>query len=61
MPVIFCAYTLAHPEAVALLARAGFPCLTSMPNAALALSAMADYRHFLERFESDAGEAPTLH
>ena len=58
MPVIFCAYTLAHPEAVALLARAGFPCLTSMPNAARALCAMADYRRFLERVErlEDDGE-----
>jgi len=53
MPVIFCAYTLAHPEAVALLARAGFPCLTSMPNAARALSAMADYDRFLERSARD--------
>lgn len=59
MPVIFCAYTLAHPEAVALLARAGFPCLTSMPNAAQAIVAMADYRRFLEGFERDGGETPT--
>jgi len=60
LPVIFCSYTLAHPEAVALLARAGFPCLTSMPNAAAALSAMADYRRFLDRSARDAdgtGEA----
>ena len=56
MPVIFCAYTLAHPEAIALLARAGFPCLTSMPNAARAISAMANYRSFLERFAIDADE-----
>ncbi len=48
MPVIFCAYTLAHPEAIALLAQAGFPCLTSMPNAARTLSALAEYRTFLE-------------
>ena len=57
MPVIFCAYTLAHAEAIALLARAGFPCLTSMPNAARAISAMADYRSFLERFECQAGDS----
>jgi acyl-CoA synthetase (NDP forming) len=56
LPVLFCASTLAHPEAVALLARAGFPCLTSMPNAARALSAMADYRAFLEGFAHDANE-----
>ena len=54
MPVIFCAYTLAHPEAVALLARAGFPCLTSMPNAAAAISEMADYQRFLDRSARDA-------
>lgn len=57
MPVIFCAYTLAHPEAIALLARAGFPCLTSMPNAARALSTMADYRRFLERYARDTDKA----
>jgi acyl-CoA synthetase (NDP forming) len=56
MPVIFCAYTLAHPEAIALLAQAGFPCLTSMPNAARAIAAMADYRCFVERFEADAAD-----
>ena len=47
-PVIFCAYTRAHPRAVELLAQAGFPCLTSMPNAARAIAAMADYRAFRE-------------
>lgn len=52
-PVMFCAYTLAHADAVALLARAGFPCLTSMPNAARTISAMADYRRFLDRFDRD--------
>ena len=56
MPVIFCAYTLAHPEAVALLARAGFPCLTSMPNAARAISAMADYQDFLQRSARDSDD-----
>jgi acyl-CoA synthetase (NDP forming) len=57
MPVVFCAYTLAHPEAVALLASAGFPCLTSMPNAARAISAMADYGCFLDRFARDREQA----
>ena len=57
VPVIFCAYTLAHPEAVALLAQAGFPCLTSMPNAARAISAMAGYQRFLERSARDADSA----
>lgn len=60
-PVIFCAYTLAHPEAVAMLAGAGFPCLTSMPNAARAIAAMADYCEFLERREGDvAGDGASF-
>ena len=48
-PVIFCGYTRADPHAVDLLARAGFPCTTSMANAAKALRAMSEYREFLER------------
>ena len=50
-PVIFCGYTRADPHAVELLARAGFPCTTSMANAAKALRAMSDYREFLERYD----------
>ena len=50
-PVIFCGYTRADPHAVELLARAGFPCTTSMANAAKALRAMNDYREFLERYD----------
>ena len=49
-PVIFCSYTRADPHAVELLARAGFPCTTSMANAAKAIDAMNEYREFLERF-----------
>ena len=48
-PVIFCGYTRADPHAVELLARAGFPCTTSMANAAKTLRAMNEYREFLER------------
>ncbi len=48
-PVIFCGYTRADPHAVDLLARAGFPCTTSMANAAKAIHAMHEYREFLER------------
>ena len=48
-PVIFCGYTRADPHAVALLARAGFPCTTSMANAAKTIRAMHEYREFLER------------
>ena len=50
-PVIFCGYTRADPHAVELLARAGFPCTTSMANAAKAIRAMNEYREFLERFD----------
>ena len=50
-PVIFCGYTRADPYAVELLARAGFPCTTSMANAAKAILAMNAYRAFLERFD----------
>jgi len=50
-PVIFCGYTRADPYAVELLARAGFPCTTSMANAAKAIRAMNEYREFLERFD----------
>ncbi|MEE2805100.1 MAG: acetate--CoA ligase family protein [Pseudomonadota bacterium] len=50
-PIVFCAYTRAHPRAVELLAKAGFPCLENMSNAAYAIKAMADYAAFLESFE----------
>ena len=50
-PVIFCGYTRADPHAVELLARAGFPCTTSMANAVKAVRAMNHYREFLERFD----------
>ena len=50
-PVVFCGYTRADPYAVELLARAGFPCTTSMANAAKAIRAMNEYREFLERID----------
>ena len=53
-PVIFCGYTRADPYAVDLLARAGFPCTTSMANAAKAVLAMNAYRAFIERFDGAA-------
>ena len=68
-PVIFCGYTRADRRAVDLLARAGFPCTTSMANAAKAIRAMHEYRGFLERREGvrprparggDDGEADAL-
>ncbi|MDH3714474.1 MAG: acetate--CoA ligase family protein [Gammaproteobacteria bacterium] len=52
-PVIFCSYARADPCVVSLLAGAGFPFVTSMPNAARMIRAMADYRRFLERFSGD--------
>jgi len=54
-PVIFCGYTRADHRAVELLARAGFPCTTSMANAAKSIRAMHAYREFLER---QAGAVP---
>ena len=53
-PVIFCGYTRADAYAVELLARAGFPCTTSMANAAKAVLAMNAYRAFLGRFDGAA-------
>ena len=50
-PVIFCGYTRADPHAVELLARAGFPCTTSMANAVKTIRAMNAYREFLARFD----------
>ena len=55
-PVIFCGYTRADPHAVDLLARAGFPCTTSMANAAKAIFAMNEYRAFLERFDGASSQ-----
>ena len=65
-PVIFCGYTRADPLAVELLARAGFPCTTSMANAVKTIRAMSEYRAFIERFRrappqpARAGGAPPL-
>ena len=53
-PVIFCSYTLPHPEAVEILARAGFPCLSRMPDSASALVALCDFREFLGQYPGDA-------
>ncbi|HAG45390.1 MAG TPA: CoA-binding protein, partial [Gammaproteobacteria bacterium] len=57
-PVVFCAYTRAHPRAVELLAQAGFPCLENMSNAARAIKAMADYQTFLEEFDPADDKPP---
>jgi len=57
-PVIFVSYTRPDPDNVALLARAGIPCITDMPNAATALRALARYRAFLERPDPGAVSEP---
>ena len=59
-PIIFCAYTRAHPRAVELLAQAGFPCLTSMSNSARTLAAMADYHLFLSLDAPDLYATPGI-
>ena len=59
-PIIFCAYTRAHPRAVSLLAQAGFPCLTSMSNSARTLTAMADYHSFLLEDAADLYTIPNI-
>ena len=59
-PIIFCAYTRAHPRAVSLLAKAGFPCLTSMSNSARTLTAMADYHSFLSEDAADLYTIPNI-
>jgi acyl-CoA synthetase (NDP forming) len=53
-PVIFCGYTRAGARSVALLAQAGFPCTTSMPNAARTLAAMASFGETRARAASAA-------
>jgi acyl-CoA synthetase (NDP forming) len=60
-PVVFCTYTTASPRAIELLASAGIPTFTSMPNCAKALGALADYQAFQTRWRRDRPEsAPDL-
>jgi acyl-CoA synthetase (NDP forming) len=58
-PVLFCAYTLASPGALALLAGAGIPGYTSMPNCARAVRALADYAAFQEQWARRVEPPPT--
>ena len=58
-PVVFCAYTATDPEALKLLAEAGFPVITDMQNCASALSAMLDYYRYLKRRESHGTQVST--
>ena len=57
-PVLFCSYTLPHPGAVAALGEAGFPCLSSMPDTAAAVLALAEYGEFLAQDEDRAATRP---
>lgn len=50
-PVMFCAYTLASPGAITLLAGAGIPAYTTMSGCAQALRALADYAEFQARWK----------
>jgi acetate---CoA ligase (ADP-forming) len=45
-PIVFCAYTLASPRAIAMLAGAGIPAYTGMGSCARALRALAGYAEF---------------
>ena len=49
-PILMWSYTLPAPRSVEILAGAGYPLFTSIPNCARTLQAMADYRAFRERF-----------
>lgn len=59
-PVIFCGYTSPHPKVYEVLSACGFPCFTSMPNAARAMVALADYRVFLDRFEAETVQGDVI-
>jgi len=52
-PIVFCTYTTASPRAVELLASAGIPAYTSMPNCVRAVRALADYGDFQRRWQRD--------
>jgi acetyltransferase len=57
-PVLFCTYTAADHDVSKLLTEAGFPYLADMQNCAHALSAMVNYRHYLNSMQShDTQEA----
>jgi len=51
-PVMFCAYTTLHPDAVSAVTGAGFPVTGSLPNTAAALLAWAEYSSFLSHLSS---------
>ena len=49
-PILLWSYTLPAQRSVEILAAAGYPLFTSIPNCARTLRAMADYRALRERF-----------
>ncbi|PYM15727.1 MAG: CoA-binding protein [Candidatus Rokuibacteriota bacterium] len=49
-PVLFCTYTLASPRSVSILAGAGIPAYTNMPNCARAFRVLAEYAAFQDRW-----------
>jgi acyl-CoA synthetase (NDP forming) len=62
-PVLFCAYTLASAQAIAVLAGCGIPAYTSLGSCARALGALADYAEFQARWQrrtaGDSGSTVT--
>ncbi|MDP6343310.1 MAG: acetate--CoA ligase family protein, partial [Alphaproteobacteria bacterium] len=49
-PILFCSYTLPHPDVASILGQAGLPLYTNMPNCARAVAELAHYRRRRERF-----------
>jgi len=49
-PILLWSYTLPAPQSIGILAQAGYPLFTSIPNCARTLRLMADYRALRERF-----------
>lgn len=56
-PILFCAYTLASPQAIQVLAGCGIPAYTSLGSCARALGALADYGEFQARWQRRRGAA----
>ena len=59
-PILFCAYTLASAEAIAVLAGCGVPAYTSLGSCARALGALADYAEFQTRWQRRRPAEPSV-
>jgi acyl-CoA synthetase (NDP forming) len=57
-PIVFCAYTLASPHAIAMLAGAGIAAYTGMGSCARALRALVQYAEFQRRRKDRGGCTP---